>query len=340
MASMSPTTGFGETFQYSNPMVMAGGLLAAHAVHPRLPLGKAYDTAMQELVFRPLGMRDTTFDYAVVARRDHARPHGRDVTLAVRALPISAESAIISVRPAGGAWSSARDMARYLVLELARGKTPDGEQLVSEAALLERRKPQVKVDDDTSYGLGLFVEEYQGLPMVHHGGNTLGFTSDLFLFPEHGLGAVVLSNAAGANALRGAIKRRLIEILYDAPEEARTNLEFALARQKEVTERELKKVTLAPDAAWLESIAGDYREEGLGLVRVRRQGKRGVLDAGEWRSALGKFVENDGTVMAMLLDPPLAGFTAIVGDRDGRRTLTINTGQKQYVLERVSPRSR
>ena len=53
---MSPTTGFGETFQYSNIMVAVGGFTAAHVVHPELPFGAAYETAMKEYIFDPLGM--------------------------------------------------------------------------------------------------------------------------------------------------------------------------------------------------------------------------------------------------------------------------------------------
>jgi CubicO group peptidase (beta-lactamase class C family) len=43
IATMKPTTALGEVFQYSNVMVAAGGLIAAHAAYPKLPLGEAYE---------------------------------------------------------------------------------------------------------------------------------------------------------------------------------------------------------------------------------------------------------------------------------------------------------
>jgi CubicO group peptidase (beta-lactamase class C family) len=77
MKTMMPTTGFGETFQYSNMLVMAGGYAAAHALFPKLKLGPAFDRAMQEQVFGPLGMKDTTYDFQRATKADHATPHAR-----------------------------------------------------------------------------------------------------------------------------------------------------------------------------------------------------------------------------------------------------------------------
>jgi CubicO group peptidase (beta-lactamase class C family) len=57
LATMQPTSSFGELFQYSNPMAAAAGYIGGHVVYPELELGMAYDRAMQTYVFDPLGMR-------------------------------------------------------------------------------------------------------------------------------------------------------------------------------------------------------------------------------------------------------------------------------------------
>src|SRR6185503_6181889 len=59
MRTMKPTTKLGETFQYSNPMVAAGGYAAAHAFAPDRPLAEAYAAAMQAKIFTPIGMTST-----------------------------------------------------------------------------------------------------------------------------------------------------------------------------------------------------------------------------------------------------------------------------------------
>jgi CubicO group peptidase (beta-lactamase class C family) len=144
MSTMTPTTGFGEVFQYSNWMVGMGGYAAAHAAYPKLELGAAYDTAMRERVFKPLGMTSTTLDFAEVARRDHALPHDDDASGTIRTMRLYDEQGVMAIRPAGGVWSTAEDMAKYVLAELNKGRLPDGKQLVSEASLLERRVPRTK----------------------------------------------------------------------------------------------------------------------------------------------------------------------------------------------------
>ena len=60
-------------------MASAAGYLGGHLVHPDMEIGAAYDRAMQERIFGPLGMHDSGFDYAKAMTGDWARPYGRDV---------------------------------------------------------------------------------------------------------------------------------------------------------------------------------------------------------------------------------------------------------------------
>ena len=76
---MQPTSKFGEVFQYSNLMATAAGYIGGHLVYPDMELGAAYDEAMQKMIFDPLGMNSTTFDYARALAGNHATPHGDDV---------------------------------------------------------------------------------------------------------------------------------------------------------------------------------------------------------------------------------------------------------------------
>ena len=56
LATMQPTSGFGELFQYSNPLAAAAGFIGGQIANPGSELGAGYDKAMQSLVFDPLGM--------------------------------------------------------------------------------------------------------------------------------------------------------------------------------------------------------------------------------------------------------------------------------------------
>jgi CubicO group peptidase (beta-lactamase class C family) len=333
MKSMKPTTAFGETFQYSNSMVAAGGYAAGHVLEPKKDLGRAYDTAMQTRVFGPLGMKSTTLDIAVAERRDHASPHGENVRGELVPMKPSAEGFVVAVRPAGAAWSNTTDMTKYLMLELAKGRRETGGAYVSEANLLKRRQPQVKVTDKIAYGLGLFIESDHGVPIVHHGGNTLGFTSDLFVLPESGVGVVVLTNAANANAFRRGVRRRVLELLFDAKEDAEKVLAFALSTKQKAIEKEASKIGAMPDLAWAKGFVGTYKNDGLGLVTVRVDGSTLTLDAGEWKSRVGTTREGDGTWKLVLLDAPLPGLELVATATSGQKVLTLDDGQHRYTFE-------
>src|SRR5262249_29569570 len=122
LATMQPTTKFGEMFQYSNPMAGAAGFTAGHVLYPNMELGAAYDKAMQTQVFDPLGMKSTTFDYAKALAGDHAMPHSPDVDGQTAHAVMELNYAVLPLRPAGAAWSDARDMLKYIQMELDEGK--------------------------------------------------------------------------------------------------------------------------------------------------------------------------------------------------------------------------
>jgi CubicO group peptidase (beta-lactamase class C family) len=340
MKRMVPTTGFGETFQYSNTMVSTGGYVAAHALHPELKLGPAYDKAMQEEVFGPLGMGATTFDFAAATKRNHALPHAHALSPEYRPIPLAWERAVVSVRPAGAAWSNVRDMSRYLLVELGKGATPDGKRFVSEENLLKRREPQVKITDELSYGLGLMVAKDHGIALVQHGGNNLGFSSDMYFLPDHDIGVVVLTNGGGTNAFMGAVRRRLLEILFDGKPEAAENLASAIEVQRKAQADENALHKPAIDAALLARVVHRYTSNGLGLATIRREGKDVVFDVGEWKSALAEKADRDGSTKLVLVSPGFAGLELIPEDKDGRTTLTIQAPQQTYVFEPVAAKTK
>src|SRR6185312_643465 len=96
-------------------------------------LGAAYDEAMRERVFRPIGMRSTTFDFQKALAGNHASPHSWNADGVTAAAEMGVNYAVVPLRPAGGAWSNAKDMMRYLQMELGRGRLPEGKRVASEA---------------------------------------------------------------------------------------------------------------------------------------------------------------------------------------------------------------
>ncbi|MEO7096166.1 MAG: serine hydrolase domain-containing protein, partial [Polyangiales bacterium] len=216
LGTMQPTSKFGELFQYSNPLAAAAGFIGGHVAYPKLELGAAYDKAMQTLVFDPLGMSSTTLDFAKGQRGNAAVPHSPDIDGKTALAVASVNRSVIALRPAGGAWSNVKDMLKYIQMELSLGSLPNARKpYINKGALLARRTPQVAIGATATYGMGLMVDTTYGVTVVHHGGDMIGFHSDMMWVPEHGVGAVVLTNGNPGWVLRTVFRRKLLEVLFD-----------------------------------------------------------------------------------------------------------------------------
>ncbi|OFA02093.1 serine hydrolase [Duganella sp. HH101] len=332
LATNSPTSGFGEVYQYNNLMASAAGYIGGHIAYPNLPLGAAYDEAMQTRLFTPLGMHHTTFDMARALRSNHASPHAYNLDGKVEVLPMNFNYSVVPHRPAGGVWTSAHDLIRYVQLEANLGKLPDGKQLVSTDALLARRQPQVAAGENRSYGMGLSLETAWGVPVVYHGGSMFGYKSDIYLIPGEGTGAVLLTNSDQGRMLLRPMLRRLMEILYDGKPEALASVHNAAERGAAERKEERRSTSLPPDARAVKGLAQHYRSAELGDLSVRRQGKQLLLDFGEWQTAAGTHKNEDGSMYFMTSSAAFSGLELVVGKRSGKRTLTTRDGQHEYIF--------
>lgn len=332
LGTMQPTSKFGEVFQYSNLMAAAAGYIGAHIVYPDKELGAAYDAAMQEMIFDPLGMKSTTFDYARALAGDHATPHGDNIDGKPSVASMDINYSIVPARPAGAVWTSSADLIRYVQLELNLGKLPNGKQLVSAQNLLERRAPQVSLGEDSFYGMGLIVDRTYGVPMVSHGGSMSGFKSNLYFLPDYGVGAVLLTNSDNGGMLLGPFGRRLLEVLFDGKPEAVADVASRAATHKAelAKERERLVVPAAPDA--VAGLAKHYASKELGDLTVLTQDGTTTFDLGEWKSTVASRKNDDGTTSFITIDPGTDGFEFVVGERGGKRVLIIRDGQHEYAF--------
>jgi CubicO group peptidase (beta-lactamase class C family) len=332
LGTMQPTSKFGETFQYSNVLAAAGGWVAAHVVSPDRELGVAYDDAMKKLVFEPLGMKATTFDLARVLKNNHASPHAEDIDGKPSLAKMELNRAVIPFRPAGGAWTSVHEMSGYVALELSRGVLPGGKRLVSEKNLLARRAPHVSSGEDTTYGMGLEVDASWGVPVVHHGGSLFGFKSDWMIFPDQGVGAIVLTNADNGGILAEAFRRRFAEVLFDGHPEAAADVAARVKSHAEALAKERLRLVVPADPSEVAKLAARYTSKELGEVAVKKQGTATVFDFGEFTSSVASRKNDDGTISFQTIDPAEDGLEFVVGERAGKRVLVIRDAQHEYVF--------
>jgi CubicO group peptidase (beta-lactamase class C family) len=177
----------GEGFSYSN---LGYGVL--EAVIERVS-GKAYFEFMADEVFLPLGMNRT-----VVATAPGE--------VSGSALKYSASLAPIpfcdhDTRAAGGVYSTAHDLALFLLLHL--GRLQSGQKPILKPGSIEAmrtsRDPDVR---SSSYCLGWETGQRCGFSIVTHGGWMDGCRAHLAMIPGEGLGVAVLINGEGFPSIR------------------------------------------------------------------------------------------------------------------------------------------
>ena len=331
LGTMQPTSKFGEIFQYSNPLAGAGGFVGGHILFPKLELGKAYDKAMQTLVLDPLHMKSTTFDYASALNSNHAMPHSVDIDGKLAHALMEINYAVIPLRPAGGAWSNVRDLLSYVSMELADGVLPDGKRYISKEPLLERRATQVTIGKYTTYGMGLMVNNKYGVSVVHHGGDLIGYHSDMMWLPDYGVGAVILTNGDPGWLIRTLFRRKLLEVLFDGRPEADKQLAAGAKSFFERMASERKLITIPADKTEAGKLAKHYTNQALGDIEVRQDKGKTIFDFGEWSSEMATQKNPDGTVSFITTTPGVNGFDFLMINGK-KRTLILRDAQHEYIF--------
>ncbi|MBV8037209.1 serine hydrolase [Roseateles sp.] len=330
LGTMKPTSRFGEVFQYSNLMVGAGGYVAAAALKPGKEIGAAYDEAMQELLFGPLGMKSTTFDFAKALRGNHAMPHGDALDGSTRRASMDLNYTILPARPAGAVWTTPNDFSRWVLMELNKGRTPEGQPLIGEANWAERYKPQVMVSEDINYGMGLIVDRQYGITVASHGGDMLGFHSNMIWLPEHGLGVTILTNSDAGVLLRGPLQRKLLEVVFDGRPEADERLKVAIANRRAEAAKQRELLTLPIPADAIKPLAASYASPELGHIKVSKKGRQVRFQFDHWSSEVALRKNEDGTQSYVTIDPGITGVEFVRDDKAAQPTLVLRDAQHEY----------
>jgi hypothetical protein len=159
----------------------------------------------------------------------------------------------------------------------------------------------------------------------------------MFFLPEHGVGAVMLTNVGFPNPLvHQSFRRKLFEVLFDGRDEAKEDLAFAMKSTEEEVLKETSKISFEPDPAWLAHLTGAYEHAAYGKVTIKVEGKRGIFDAGEWSGTIGQKKEPDGSVKLVITTSPYTGWPEfVVQEADGKIKLYLEDGQRKVLFEPV-----
>jgi D-alanyl-D-alanine-carboxypeptidase/D-alanyl-D-alanine-endopeptidase len=144
--------------------------------------GAPYETLVTERICTPLGLPDTTFEVPAASRGRVAQGHSRG-----RVVPVWHLGALAG---AGGLYSTAADMAKFLQACLTPAASPLGGAI--RATLASRREiPGGEI------GLAWHRARHGDSGIIWHNGMTGGFSSMIAFDPVRRLGVAALANSAG-----------------------------------------------------------------------------------------------------------------------------------------------
>jgi CubicO group peptidase (beta-lactamase class C family) len=185
----------GTAYQYANLGYGVVQLLMTDVTH------QPFSELMQETVLGPLGMTSSTFEQPLPEElRERATTehyvNGRSFEGKRHHYPFLAS---------GGLWTTPSDLARFAI-EIMRARAGESDLLLSQEMASEMLTPQIEVQESffsDSYGLGFELGgEGREFRFMHTGG-TWGSTCLLWVHPETGQGAVIMTNSAsGEGAIR------------------------------------------------------------------------------------------------------------------------------------------
>ena len=191
----------GQRYCYSNlGMDLAGYIL-------QVVSGQPFHQYLQERIFDPLGMKNSSADPEVILNCINRAPgHSRGV---------EEKRVIVPMTGAGGVYTCIADMAKFVQFHLNQGKF-DGKELITASLLAEMYAVPFPVRGQMGgYALGIDTYERNSAPFFNHGGGGYGYLADMAWYEELGIGAVVLTNSVN-HTLQGNLYNEILDKLLQA----------------------------------------------------------------------------------------------------------------------------
>ncbi|HFS67688.1 MAG TPA: serine hydrolase, partial [Flavobacteriia bacterium] len=206
---LKPVAEFRTKYGYSNIQFIAAGKV----------IEKVTDTAWADYVkvhfIKPLKMNRTLTSVSQLDKASNvATPYYYDNGKNQKLEWINWDN----MAPAGGIISSVNDYAKWMILNLNKGKF-ENKQIYSKNSYITMTTPHInwKVGDNkqhnhfSGYGLAWDLKDYQGYKIVGHSGGYDGMISRNSLVPEKKLGIVILTN--NLNWAPSALANKTFDVL-------------------------------------------------------------------------------------------------------------------------------
>ncbi|HEX8288429.1 MAG TPA: serine hydrolase [Pyrinomonadaceae bacterium] len=278
---LKPKTSFRTSYGYQNLMFIVAGKIVERVS------GKTWSQFVGERILTPLGMSRTTTSVKDL-KDNYSMPHNESGgTLRVLHL-----GNVDGATAAAGLNSSVADVAKWLRLQLARGKY-EGKQIFTEKQSWEMQQQNLAILISQGgakfipsrhfygYGLGWFLWDYHGRKVVSHGGGLDGMISETAMMPEENLGLVVLTNSE--TPVNVIMQNKIFDVFVNAPKRDWSAEYLERTKAGKTAEAEAQKkleasrVKNTKPSLSLSDYAGTYTGPLYGDVKIAEENGKLVL---------------------------------------------------------------
>jgi CubicO group peptidase (beta-lactamase class C family) len=195
---IKPEASFRTAYAYDNVLYLVAGEVIERVS------GRTWEQFVKERILDRVGMTRSTVRHSDAAGEDDVATTHADIEGTVRAIaPLTSDN----TNPAGGINAGARDIAKWLLVQLDSGRLADGSRLIAARTAREiwtgvtpmaagPAAPELAPlgRQFNLYALGFQTNDFRGRKMMWHTGGLPGYLSWLGFIPDARVAVAVLTN--------------------------------------------------------------------------------------------------------------------------------------------------
>lgn len=289
---------FRKDYDYQNVLVGVVGMILEKVTRKPLP------QLFKDEIFQPVGLEETRIGkppaltlwkrFLNLFKRKQPQPTFHDSSDGkTRYLP-NGNPSIYTFPASSGGVSTGKDMGKWLIFQLNNAQI-NGKPLVREANLNEMRTPHITLADQGNrqfpknrisqvhYGLGWFIHDYMGVPMLSHMGGMNGTRALILIIPADNLGIAIMTNFGGmrVSLFPEAIRNKFLDLYLNVKEEVdwakQLRDEMRSYRENHEKQRRLRMLHNLAPARNLDDYVGVYENSLYGRVEISNGGDSLIL---------------------------------------------------------------
>ncbi len=265
----------GKKYRYTNTDYVLASIIIDSVT------GKSWKDLLKEKIFDPLGMKNTSAYVSHYTKTDLPTNY---TTTDGHAEEVGLEKTDATMHAAGGIYSTADDLAKWLIFNINNGRF-NGKQIISDESMKEIHSAQIDFHQTFfkykrfAYGLGWIRSNYNGKLLIHHFGSYVGTRSHISFMPGEKIGVAILINDDGDAFYTPDLFADYVYNVFgglkkaDSIAYAELNLIMAgaeKAKEKKESKKEPGKISVPEDFNY-NNYTGIYTDNDFGSVKIEKK---------------------------------------------------------------------